>query len=433
VVSSVPAQPTPGRHAALHNAFRSWLRDPLFWIVLLAFALRAARIFYLRLYTFPGGKGTWDFGYEAGSIARSLASGEGYSSPFGGSTGPTAWLAPVYPLLVAAVFKLFGIYSYASAKTILLLNSAFSALTCIPLFHIGRRTLDRAAALVACFIWAAAPQLMKWATEWVWETALSALLIALMFWLLLLLDERGSPRRWLLLGALAGAIALTNPALVTLFAFGLLWLWIRHRRAMLRGAAIASLLAIAIASPWLIRNRVVFGRWAFLRSNFGFELDLLNRPGIIGMPLAPHPGSSGAERAHYAAVGELAYIAEHQRHALTFIRNFPGEFARLSARRFLWFWNGESLAYNDYSYPLQPWQILYSSLFALGGWLLLLHRQPRTALLYAWLIVYPLPYYLTFAQERYRHIIEPQLLLLDAWFVLEIARMLRQHWAPPRN
>ena len=46
--------------------------------------------------------------HETGSIAHSLATGKGFSNPFLRDTGPTAWLTPVYPLLVAAAFKLFG-------------------------------------------------------------------------------------------------------------------------------------------------------------------------------------------------------------------------------------------------------------------------------------------------------------------------------------
>ena len=40
------------------------------------------------------------FAQETGSIAQALATGRGFSSPFGKDTGPTAWLTPVYPLLV---------------------------------------------------------------------------------------------------------------------------------------------------------------------------------------------------------------------------------------------------------------------------------------------------------------------------------------------
>jgi hypothetical protein len=49
------------------------------------------------------------FAQETGNIASALSQGKGFSSPFGKETGPTAWLTPVYPLLVAGVFRVFGI------------------------------------------------------------------------------------------------------------------------------------------------------------------------------------------------------------------------------------------------------------------------------------------------------------------------------------
>ena len=51
------------------------------------------------------------FGFEAGRIARSIAQGEGFSSPLYEKTGPTAWLTPVYPYILAGFFKVFGIYT----------------------------------------------------------------------------------------------------------------------------------------------------------------------------------------------------------------------------------------------------------------------------------------------------------------------------------
>ena len=60
-----------------------------------------------------------------GRIAASLASGHGFSSPFGPQTGPTAWEPPLYPYLTAGVFLIFGIYSKASAFVLLTLNSIF--------------------------------------------------------------------------------------------------------------------------------------------------------------------------------------------------------------------------------------------------------------------------------------------------------------------
>ncbi len=78
---------------------------------------------------------------ETGAIARSIAEGHGFSSPFGGLTGPTAWIAPVYPYMLALLFKIFGVFTSTSAIAILTLNSFFSALTCIPIYLIAERTV----------------------------------------------------------------------------------------------------------------------------------------------------------------------------------------------------------------------------------------------------------------------------------------------------
>jgi len=72
------------------------------------------------------------FGWETGRVARSIATGEGFSSPYSEPTGTTALIPPVYPYIVAGVFKLFGIYTASSALVLLTLNNLFSSFTCLP-------------------------------------------------------------------------------------------------------------------------------------------------------------------------------------------------------------------------------------------------------------------------------------------------------------
>ncbi|HWZ51940.1 MAG TPA: hypothetical protein VNW54_10800 [Granulicella sp.] len=48
-----------------------------------------------------------NFGWEMGWTARSVAEGQGYSSPFLPLSGPTAMMPPLYPWLLAGVFRLF--------------------------------------------------------------------------------------------------------------------------------------------------------------------------------------------------------------------------------------------------------------------------------------------------------------------------------------
>src|SRR5271155_2053276 len=54
------------------------------------------------------------FQTETGHIAYSVAAGKGFSSPYERDSGPTAMLPPVYPMLVAGLFKIFGSYSHGA-------------------------------------------------------------------------------------------------------------------------------------------------------------------------------------------------------------------------------------------------------------------------------------------------------------------------------
>src|SRR5258708_32685628 len=75
-------------------------RLPLF-IALVALAIRLAVIPFVIGATLDPDRDHWNFGWEEGRIARSIAAGEGFSSPLFGKTGPTAWTTPVYPGLLA--------------------------------------------------------------------------------------------------------------------------------------------------------------------------------------------------------------------------------------------------------------------------------------------------------------------------------------------
>ena len=108
--------------------------------------------------------------------AASIAQGQGFSSPFGRPSGPTTWIAPVYPYLCAAVFKMFGVFTTASALVILGLNCVFAALTCIPIVEVAKRTVGLRPAIWSGWIWATLPTLMEWTVTRVWDISLSGLL-----------------------------------------------------------------------------------------------------------------------------------------------------------------------------------------------------------------------------------------------------------------
>src|SRR5215470_1098547 len=163
------------------------------------------------------------FAQETGSIASALASGKGFSSPFLKETGPTAWLTPVYPLLVAGIFKVFGIFTRASFFAVVLLNALFSSGVCVPIFYAGKRVAGPGVASAAAWLWALFPNAVMFPFEWVWDTSLAALRGASNLWATTQLAESQRWRDWCMYGLLWGFTLMTNPSLGSLLPFLLGW------------------------------------------------------------------------------------------------------------------------------------------------------------------------------------------------------------------
>src|SRR5258708_8389810 len=94
---------------------------------------------------------------DLGFLACSLSSGHGLSSPFGGSTGPTAFLAPGYPAVVGLVFYFFGSYSLASAAWIMALQTVFGGLTVAAIMRVAGQLFGTTPANLAGPFWAVSP------------------------------------------------------------------------------------------------------------------------------------------------------------------------------------------------------------------------------------------------------------------------------------
>lgn len=366
------------------------------------------------------------FAQETGSIAYSLASGKGFSSPFHKDTGPTAWLTPVYPLLVAAVFRVCGIFTRASFFAVVALNALFSAAVCMAIFFVGRRVAGLGVASTAAWLWAIFPNAVMVPFEWVWDTALSALLGAVLLWATLKLAESAGWGEGCAYGVLWGVTLMTNPSLGSLLPFLLAWAaygplgklkWPGAGRALAAGG-----IAILCCVPWTARNYIVFHRLVPLRSNLPLELYIGNNENYATrQPVWPPKITKERELLRYLRIGEMPFMDEEKRKALEFIRAHPGIEGRLTAERFVAFWTGLR----------QPWEsfrstdsrlvrvlLVCNTATGIGCLLgiaaLLWKRSPYAFPLAVYPLVYPWLYYVTHANLRYRHPIDPVVLLLVA-------------------
>src|SRR6201996_1733656 len=208
-------------NATFHQAGKE-VRPP--WLVF--WAALAVRVLYLTLahtYRIRPYDDHMLFGEETGPRARALATGYGFSDPFRGHTGPTTWVGPLFPLLLAGVFKLFGVFTSLSAWVILTLDSLFSALTALTVWEIGFRCFNQNVARWSAWIWALYPAAMQYAVRWIWDSSLTTFLFSWALVLALHLRSGGSLRRWALFGLLWGLTGLSNPALLILLPACGLW------------------------------------------------------------------------------------------------------------------------------------------------------------------------------------------------------------------
>jgi hypothetical protein len=369
---------------------------------------------------------TVPFEQESGNIALALSEGHGYANLFRRNTGPTAWLAPVYPFLLSLIFRVFGPLTLSSFFAAALLNALFSAAATIPLYDIGRRLGGTAVAAGAAWLWVVLPAGVMMPFEWIWDTSLSALLAITLVWLTLRITKASGLELWIVYGLLWGLALLTNPALGVALPFLLAWAALRARRLSATtwlAPGVSLVMIFLCALPWSVRNYERFHRVIPIRSSLPFELwignnDIFDEHAVHGIQRI----TRYEETHRYAELGENAYLDEKLRLARSFIEQKPALYAVLTGRRILATWAGTEHPLADF---LRADSLLVRVIFTvnlvltlgtLAGLAVLLFAKNPWALPLAVLpIFYPLIYYLSHTSLRYRHPIDPLLVLLTVF------------------
>ena len=430
----------------------------IFWV---GFGLRMACILIGQTYRIHSLHDHFEYGFEAGRIARSLVEGHGYSSPFNGPSGPTAWLPPLYPLLMALGFKLFGLYTDAAVIFIMACNSAFSAAIAPAVYEIGARCFDaygitrRASTKAApvglwsAWLWAVYPAALQFAIHWLWEMSLTACLFAWAFVFALRLRRIGEPpeagsdsrhdfRLWAVFGLLWGLIALSNASLLLCFPAWTFWILWKDRKQQtgnskqplghasrtfsqsVTGAVLACAVFAFTLAPWVVRNEHTLHAFILTRDNFGVELYKSVEPGNGSLPwgtaMPLWPGDAEFQR--YVQMGEVAYGHAKGEEAGALIREYPGEFVSRIRDRFIFFLDGTP--HSPEEHPVLEYLRLLSYSFLnvcglLGLAVALKRRVPGAWLMALAFLLVPLPYYFVTMQARFRHPLEPLIAVLAVY------------------
>jgi 4-amino-4-deoxy-L-arabinose transferase-like glycosyltransferase len=399
----------------------------LIWAVLAALALRLVVVAFVYQDFLVEGRDHWEFGYETGKIAYSIANGHGFSNPFWVETGPTAILSPVFPYLMSYVFTVFGAYTKAAALVMLGFNCLVSALTCIPIFFLARNSYGLRTAVGAAWIWAFFPYAVYFSADSMWSHALVALLLTTLLLIASYLETRTNLWMWAGLGLLWGFAALTTPVILTVVPFLGGWVCYKlHRNGQnwKKPALTAAFALFVTVAPWMVRNSRLFHHPVFLEDNFWMEVCVGNLgDGRHWWNDAVHPAGSNAELEEYRQLGEFGYMQRARRQAFDFIEHHPALYLWRSIRRFVYMWTGFWSLNSEYlrEEPFDVANIFFCTAFtvlAMTGLYRAFQSSWNATMPYALiLLAFPVAYYVAHPEISFRQPVDPVLVILASFAI----------------
>jgi hypothetical protein len=272
-------------------------------------------------------------------IAESLYAGEGFASPMAEKSGPTAWCAPVYPVLFAALLWLGAgdrdvvVVAVKSLQVCVLIGTGILVLA------LAWQTTRRIGPFLvaAVFFGALVDRFTNWFQVsqdcWLVLLTLDLLIAGLCF-----CSPLASWQRAVCWGTFGGLCAMVNPCIGLPWGVLTLVHGYGHGGWLRTGVALAA--AVLALAPWTVRNYVVFGRWLPVKSNLAYELyqsQCMQDDGLFQATTARrHPSVRGSREGHeYSALGEAAFLDRKRELFVQAVWADPPEFLERVANRFL--------------------------------------------------------------------------------------------------
>jgi hypothetical protein len=363
-------------------------------------------------------------GYEMVALATNLVRSGSYANPFSVlATGPTAANPPLYPLLLALLFKIFPTADLAVFAATLG-NILANAFTAVLLPRISEAFYgDRRPGIVAGVFWIlAAPLIPSW-------DASICVLSLLLFCLKTETDRKGSGvgSSAIISGLLGSALFFFNPSTLLITVPWMAWVSFRSYRRSERPTLYFGLVIgvmLVAGGGWALRNRADLGR-AVVRTNLGMTLYASNNscasPSLLASEAsncyqAHHPNTNIQEAALIRTLGEIKYDRMRVHDSITWINSHPHRFTMITIARICEFWlpiPGET--------PFKSVVVWIATILSLPGLFLMIRRRVGIApFVYTVLLIYPLMYYIVVSDIRYRIPVLWLSLLPCGWFLVSL-------------
>ena len=372
----------------------------------LAFVIRIAGCFALRIFESDPWRAPWAFGWEYGRIARWLVEKGTFSLD---GIVPTSETDPLYSFVIAPFFYVFGIFSTEAGIALVLFQIILCSITTWVIFVLAERLFGSTEARVSALLFACYPASIFFAVSRIGPSSLSILLICMTFLVILAVPDGGARQFKLaaLGGFLTGLLVLTSGHTLSLLLVIPLWLVIVTKGRRIRTAWVSLVFVatvVLVLLPWSVRNSVVLGEASISKTNLDYHLWVGNNPNATGYYV---------KDPSYAIRGSRENSPPYYRMAFSWIARSLGQFVALTLKRIKYFWYISPEREGSQQLLIHAWIFLSLVGFAVYGVIQPGKAFGRVSLLLLFIGIFPMLFYVTHASfYRHRFQIEPLVLIL---------------------
>ncbi len=331
-------------------------------------------------------------------------------------------VGPIYPLLLALVYGLFGLKSYG--MVIIVLHAVLGAASAVLAYKTGEILFGKRYAWIPFVLTLGYPLFAFWGMYVLTEVTYVFTITLFLYLSARYAKEAERPTALILisLGAVIGISNLVRPFLLLYFPILGFWiLWIKRWRlkAALRDFTVILLITLLVMSPWWIRNGIKYDQFIAV-SNYGsYEFYLGNNPLTVtdNYFYFTQPSYDPEEKARIEKLPVAEQEKEYRQLAISYILAEPLQFLqRTLAKAKNLFWQpvlpADGQAYGMKGVSLDKW---YLYLGLCGVLLSLIHLKK-----YSFLLLFTAYYSFIVSMitvvsgARYRLPVMPALILLGS-------------------
>ncbi len=375
-----------------------------------------------------------------------------------------AFRAPLYPLFLAAIYKIFG-HNLFTARLVQML---VSSLICVLIYSIALKVFDKRVAAISGLIGAVYGPFVYWAGEILIVTFIVFLDLVMLLFMLNAFDK---PKRiyWLLGGLALGLSSIARPNVLIFIPWVIALIFFMHKFHVV--SAIKKLRfeytlffligVIVVILPVTVKNYIDTEDFVVISSQGGINFYVGNNPYADGKTAQ----APGIEEAHGEFLDNMWLVsvkyAEETtgkslkpsqvsqfwyREGLSFILKNPWEWIKLMGKKFAYFWTGVEVTNNEDTYYFRRFSKILT-LLMWHGWLafpfgiicplalvgIIVSRKHwrKLLLLYGFIFFYMVSVILFFVCARYRLPVVPILLIFAGYTVNYWVRKIRSREYKP--